>query len=103
MKYNFPVFLFGLLFSLSTAAEKPNIVFIIADDLGWADVEFHEGNVPTPNLNRLLAEGITDRNLLFQGFLSGPSVRPGMRGCNCLDIKLGSIFPFILIGLIINL
>jgi len=58
MKYNFPVFLFGLLFSLSTAAEKPNIVFIIADDLGWADVEFHEGNVPTPNLNRLLAEGI---------------------------------------------
>ena len=40
------------------AAEKPNLVFIIADDLGWADVEFHGGNTPTPNLNRLLADGV---------------------------------------------
>ena len=40
------------------AAEQPNLVFIIADDLGWADVEFHGGNTPTPNLNRLLAEGV---------------------------------------------
>ncbi len=37
---------------------QPNIVFIIADDLGWADVEFHGGNVPTPNLDRLRSEGI---------------------------------------------
>lgn len=37
---------------------KPNIVFIIADDLGWADVEFNGGKVPTPNLNRLLSEGV---------------------------------------------
>ena len=37
---------------------QPNIVFIIADDLGWTDVEFHGGNVPTPNLNRLRSEGI---------------------------------------------
>lgn len=40
------------------AADKPNIIFIIADDLGWADVEFHGGPVPTPNLNRLLKEGV---------------------------------------------
>jgi len=53
----------ALFFSLllSTAAfcqDRPNIIFIIADDLGWADVEFHGGNTPTPNLNRLLAEGV---------------------------------------------
>ncbi len=40
-----------------TRAQQPNIVFIIADDLGWADVEFHGGNVPTPHLNRLRREG----------------------------------------------
>lgn len=37
---------------------RPNIVFIIADDLGWADVGFHGGNVQTPNLGKLLAEGV---------------------------------------------
>lgn len=44
--------------TLVVAQEQPNLVFIIADDLGWADVEFHGGNTPTPNLNRLLAEGV---------------------------------------------
>lgn len=43
---------------ITATAEKPNIIFIIADDLGWADVEFHGGNVPTPKLNQLLKEGI---------------------------------------------
>ncbi|MFN5626143.1 MAG: sulfatase-like hydrolase/transferase [Planctomyces sp.] len=38
-------------------SDRPSIVFIMADDLGWADVQFHGGTVPTPHLNRLLAEG----------------------------------------------
>ena len=37
---------------------KPNVIFIIADDLGWGDVAFHKGNVPTPNLDQLAAEGV---------------------------------------------
>ncbi len=40
------------------APDQPNIVFIIADDLGWADVAFHGGNAPTPNLDRLAREGL---------------------------------------------
>lgn len=39
-------------------SDRPNIVFIIADDLGWADVAFHGGNAPTPNLDKLAAEGL---------------------------------------------
>jgi len=42
----------------ANARSQPNIVFIIADDLGWADVAFHGGNTPTPNLDQLLTEGI---------------------------------------------
>ena len=40
------------------AASPPNVVFIIADDLGWADVAFHSGNAPTPHLDELAAEGL---------------------------------------------
>lgn len=42
----------------AAAAPGPNIVFIIADDLGWADVAFHGGNAPTPHLDRLAEEGL---------------------------------------------
>ncbi|MFM7606022.1 MAG: sulfatase-like hydrolase/transferase, partial [Prosthecobacter sp.] len=42
--------------SLANAA--PNVVFIIADDLGWADVAFHGGSAPTPHLDKLAREGI---------------------------------------------
>jgi arylsulfatase A-like enzyme len=43
-----------------SAAEpaRPNIVFIMADDLGWADVAFHGGNAPTPNLDRLAKKSL---------------------------------------------
>lgn len=41
-----------------SAHRPPNFVFILADDLGWADVAFHQGNAPTPHLDRLAREGL---------------------------------------------
>ena len=36
------------------ATEKPHIVFILVDDLGWADVGFHNPNVQvTPFLDSM--------------------------------------------------
>ena len=42
----------------ATQPPLPNIVLILADDLGWADVAFHDGNAPTPHLDRLAREGL---------------------------------------------
>jgi arylsulfatase A-like enzyme len=40
------------------AAEKPNIVYIVADDLGWKDVGFNGcADIKTPNLDKLAGEG----------------------------------------------
>ncbi len=39
-------------------ARPPNIVFILADDLGWADIGYHQSDIRTPNLDRLAAAGV---------------------------------------------
>jgi arylsulfatase B len=48
----------ALLAGAAGAAEPPNIVIILADDLGWADVGYHGGPIDTPSLDRLAAEGV---------------------------------------------
>jgi arylsulfatase len=39
-------------------AQKPNIVFIMADDLGYSDLGCYGGEISTPNLDRLAADGL---------------------------------------------
>ncbi len=41
-----------------STAEKPNILYILADDLGWGDVGFHGSEIRTPTLDRLAADGV---------------------------------------------
>jgi arylsulfatase A len=45
---------------LAADATRPNIVFILADDLGYGDVGCFnpESKIPTPNLDRLASEGM---------------------------------------------
>ena len=38
--------------------KPPNIVFIIADDMGWADVGYHGSEIKTPNVDSLAKEGV---------------------------------------------
>ena len=43
-----------------TASDKPNIIYILADDLGIGDVAAYnpDGKIATPNLDRLASEGM---------------------------------------------
>jgi len=39
-------------------AKQPNIVFIMADDLGFADLGYRGGEIKTPNIDKLASEGV---------------------------------------------
>ncbi|XP_035210022.1 arylsulfatase B-like, partial [Stegodyphus dumicola] len=38
--------------------QPPHIIFIVADDLGWNDVGWHNSNILTPNLDSLAKNGV---------------------------------------------
>lgn len=48
----------GFADSAETANSKPDIVIIIADDIGYSDFGCYGGEIPTPNIDRIAARGI---------------------------------------------
>lgn len=45
--------------AISRAEERPNIVFMLADDLGWGEVGcYGQEKIPTPHLDRLASQGM---------------------------------------------
>jgi hypothetical protein len=50
--------IFALLVAQNTFATAPNVIVMVADDLGWNDVGFHGGDIQTPSLDKLASEGV---------------------------------------------
>ena len=50
----------------SESRQPPNIVFILADDLGFNDIGYHNSEIKTPVLDKLAEEGVTLENYYVQ-------------------------------------
>src|SRR3979490_1645467 len=42
--------------------KKPNVVFILVDNVGWGNIGVYGGTIPTPRLDKLASEGIRFNN-----------------------------------------
>ena len=59
MPYLIPLFFALVMSCVHAAPRKPNILVILADDLGYADVGFHGcKDIPTPHFDALAASGV---------------------------------------------
>ena len=57
--------------------EKPNLILIVADDLGYADLGFQGSQqIPTPYIDQLAGEGI----VFTKGYVSSPVCSPSRAG-----------------------
>ena len=59
-----------LIFSVSEAskgnAQKPNIIFVLADDYGFNDIGYHGSQIRTPTLDELAGQGVKLENYYVQ-------------------------------------
>jgi arylsulfatase A len=75
--------LLALIAASANAATKPNIVFILADDLGIGDTKCYGGDrclIETPNIDALAAGGVRFTNAHVTASVCGPSRQAMMTG-----------------------
>lgn len=86
-----------LVFGLSLAAAgkeksapKPNIVFIMADDMGYGDVSAYnpESKIHTPNMDKLASEGLMFTNVHTPSSLCSPTRYGLLTGRYCWRTRL---------------
>jgi arylsulfatase A-like enzyme len=61
-----------LVMSLSSTGKQPNIVVVLADDMGWSDLGCFGGEIPTPNIDHLAANGLR-LTQVYNNAVCGPS------------------------------
>ncbi|WP_069658823.1 arylsulfatase [Arcticibacter eurypsychrophilus] len=90
-KYFYSLILSGLLFPWKVFAQtnkqkQPNIIFILADDLGYGNLTSYNKNspIPTPNIDRLAKEGTK-----FTRFYSGNTVCAPSRCALMTGLNMG--------------
>ena len=75
----------GFSFAQSTSRQKPNIVFILADDLGYGDVGVYgQKKILTPNIDQLAKDGTR-----FTDFYAGAPVCSPSRGSILTGLNTG--------------
>ena len=99
MKFPFPCLLAFLLplFAEAATAEKPNVILIFCDDLGYGDLAcYGSKDIRTPNLDRMAGEGTRFTDFYVAANVCTPSRAALMTGCYAKRVGLQHrvLFPY---------
>ena len=74
------------------ADDRPYVIFILADDMGYGDVQAlnPKSKIPTPNLNRLAKEGMTFTDAHSPSAVCTPTRYSVLTGRYCWRSRLKS-------------
>ena len=92
MKCKLVGFILFSTFNLLSSSERPNIVFILADDLGYGDIKAFGGDksrVPTPHFDQLCQDGMKFTNAHVTNSVCVPSRTSIMTGRYAFRFKKG--------------
>jgi arylsulfatase A len=75
---------------LTGASQRPNIVYVLADDLGWGDLQCYNAGsaIHTPNANRLASEGMRFEDMHSTSAVCTPSRYSILTGRYCWRTSL---------------
>ncbi len=80
---------------LAVAQEKrPNVLLIVADDMGWSDAGVYGGEIFTPNLNRLASQGYQFLNF-HVGSMCAPTRSMLMTGVDNHVVGMGNMIELV--------
>lgn len=68
--------------SSASPHRPPHIVFIMADDMGWNDIGYHDSDVKTPNMDALANNGVKLENY-YTAPVCGPTRAQLLSGTLC--------------------
>ena len=71
--------------AFAMADDRPNIIIVMADDMGFSDLGCYGGEIRTPTIDRLAVEGIRFSQF-YNCALCGPSRASLMTGCYPWDV-----------------
>jgi arylsulfatase A-like enzyme len=64
---------------------RPNIILVLADDLGWSDIGCYGGEIRTPNIDALAANGLRFQQF-YNNAICGPTRASLLTGLYCQQV-----------------
>jgi arylsulfatase len=79
------VFAAASLASAAQSAQRPNIIVVMADDLGWSDIGCYGGEIRTPHIDSLARDGLRFTQF-YNNAICGPTRASLLTGLYCQQV-----------------